>query len=163
MQKFLLLFLLILFFGCKKEQSTTIQLKFLDEFILSNNLMVGSTLVGGLSGIDFYNNEYYIACDDSRNPRYYKASIHIKEYEFDNIQIENVVELDVSDKHLDLESILVNNGKNLLTSEGNIRKGKDPSFFQLVLMVVIMMSLKFQNILKQKANKNLDIMVFLRV
>lgn len=122
-----------LFVGCKlvqPEKTSNIQLRFLDEFVLPNDLMVDSTIVGGLSGIDFHNGQYYLVCDDSRNPRFYKANIKISNYSFDTIEVNSVVTLVKSDAFLDLESIIVDSVSNevLLVSEGNINKGFDPMF-----------------------------------
>ena len=130
---FLFLFFLLCACNSATKQSRDIQLKFLDEYILPNDLNVDSTLVGGLSGLDFYNGIYYLACDNSENPRYYKAKIEIKEYKFDSIEIFDVVELADSKEALDLESIVFDsiNNEILLVSEGNIKKGKDPSFFSV--------------------------------
>ena len=122
-------------YGCNsvKKQSTAIQLKFLDEFVLSNSLLVDATLVGGLSGIDYHQDRYYLACDDAKNPRFYEANITIKDAEIDTITITNVIELAASEKALDLESIVVDELTNeiLLTSEGSIKNEKDPSFFSI--------------------------------
>lgn len=124
-----------LLFGCNLpvKQSEDIQLKFLDDFILPNDLIIDSTLVGGLSGIDFYNGVYYLVCDDDKNPRYYTTKIEIKGYEFDSIEIIDVIELADSKEALDLESIVVDSIKNeiLMISEGNIKIGKDPLFFSV--------------------------------
>ena len=96
-------------------------------------MLVDSTLVGGLSGIDFYKDVYYIACDDKENPRFYIANIDIENYKFDTIKVINTIELEESSQALDLESIVFDSVKNeiLLTSEGNIKKGKSPSFFSV--------------------------------
>lgn len=59
--------------------------------------MVDSTFVGGLSGIDFHNGQYYLVCDDSRNPRFYKANIKISNYSFDTIEVHSVITLFKSD------------------------------------------------------------------
>jgi hypothetical protein len=125
-----------LFLGCNNLQpneNSSIQLKFLDEFVLPNDLYLDATLVGGLSGIDFHNSQYYMVCDDSKNPRFYKANISISNYKFDTIQLNTVVTLAKSNAFLDLESIVVDSVSNeiLLVSEGKINKGMDPSFFSV--------------------------------
>jgi len=108
-------------------------LKFLDEYVLSNDLVVDSTRVGGLSGIDKHGDSYYIACDDGKNPRFYKASISIKDCKFVNVSIDSVVEVSVPNKTLDLESIVIDSSKNnvLLVSEGSIKNTKNPSFIKV--------------------------------
>jgi len=136
MYRFLFLWIfVILICGCNSatKQSENIQLKFLDEYVLPNDLYVDSTLVGGLSGIDFHNGQYYIVCDNSKNPRFYKSNITISNYKFDTIILNTVITLPKSDIFLDLESIVVDSISNeiLLVSEGKINKEKDPSFFSV--------------------------------
>jgi len=135
MRLLIFLFLFLILCGCNfaTKQSDNIQLKFLDEYVLPNDLYVDSTLVGGLSGIDFHNEQYYIVCDDSEKPRFYKANIPISNYKFDTIQVKTVITLPKSDAFLDLESIVVDSVSNeiFLVSEGKINKEKDPSFFSV--------------------------------
>jgi hypothetical protein len=130
-----ILFLFFLLCGCNSatKQTDNIHLKFLDEYVLPNDLYLDSTLVGGLSGIDFHNGQYYIVCDDSKKPRFYKANIPISNYKFDTIEFNTVISLPKSDAFLDLESIVVDSVSNeiLLVSEGKINKEKDPSFFSV--------------------------------
>jgi len=129
------LFLFFLLCGCNSEtkQIDKIQLKFLDEYVLPNDLYVDSTLVGGLSGIDFHSGQYYIVCDDSKNPRFYKANISFSNYGFDTIQLNTVITLRKFDTFLDLESLVVDSVSNeiLLVNEGKIKQGIDPSFFSV--------------------------------
>ena len=134
MQKITLLFLSILLFGCGTSTKTKKKLKltFLDEYILPNDIMIDSTVVGGLSGIDYQNGVYYLVCDDSKKPRYYEATIDINEGKIANVSIQKVISIKKDTIHfLDLESILYDakTHRVLLTSEGNIKKQKDPLFF----------------------------------
>ena len=55
------------FLSCKKESK--IQLKFVDEFIVQDSLIFQNTIIGGISGIDFHKNQYYMVVDDDRKPR----------------------------------------------------------------------------------------------
>lgn len=136
-----IIFILVLFISCKKENATVdiptpnskIQLKFLDEYILPNNIMVDGTLVGGLSGIDFKDGVYYLACDDSENPRFYTATISIASDKMTSITINNVITVDDTNERLDLESILFDTtlSKIVLTSEGSINTNKDPLLFSV--------------------------------
>ena len=133
--RFFFVFSCLLLYGCNfaTKQSDIIRLKFLDEYVLPNDLYLDSTLVGGLSGIDFHNGQYYLVCDESKKPRFYKANIIISNYKFDTIQLNTVITLPKSDTFLDLESIVVDSVSNeiLLVSEGKIKKEKDPSFFSV--------------------------------
>ena len=75
-----ILFFFISILGCNRtsvKTHNTVELNFLDEFVLPEAILVDSTLVGGLSGIDYYDGKYYLACDDPVNPRYYIAAINI--------------------------------------------------------------------------------------
>lgn len=123
-------------FGCKStnlKRHESLNIRFLSEYILSPNITIGNTVVGGLSGIDFYNGIYYLVCDDSNNPRIYEATIDIDNDKISNIHIDKVVQIKNASGFLDLESIRFDKNLNqiLLTSEGNILKLKDPSFFSI--------------------------------
>lgn len=130
------LLVIMLLFGCKTNTVKTqkkLQLKFLDEFVLPEDVMVDGSLVGGLSGIDYHKGIFYLVCDDSKNPRYYKATIEIEDDAIFDIIIENVVRIKDTTKYLDLEAIRYNPKTNevLLTSEGNINQHINPSFFSI--------------------------------
>ena len=128
-------FIFIFLYGCNLpvQRSTEVQLKFLDEYVIPNDLLVDSTLVGGLSGIDYHNGWYYIACDDAKNPRFYKADLQISDTVFVGVSIDSVIEISGTDKTLELESIVIDKQTEevLLVSEGNIKKGKNPSFIKV--------------------------------
>lgn len=120
--------------GCKKVDVKTenkLELKFLSEFILPENIMLDGTHVGGLSGIDYYNGIYYLASDDTSIPRFYEATIELNETSISNITINNVIRIQDSLRHFDLESIRYDEKTNqlILTSEGHINTGKDPFVF----------------------------------
>jgi len=122
--------------GCKNGDVKTVdklQLKFLDEYVLADDIIVDSTLVGGLSGIDYYNGSYYLVCDDASDPRYYKASITIRDTVISKITITKVIKIKDSSKYLDLETIRYDGNTNqvFITSEGNINKQKPPLFFSV--------------------------------
>ncbi len=117
----------------KKTSSETLQLKFLDEYILPDNIIINETLVGGLSGIDYHNGIYYLVCDDASNPRYYEATIDISNNKIENIEFNNVTKFNDSTHYLDLEAIRFDAKSNnlFMTSEGSINHQKDPSFFSI--------------------------------
>ena len=142
MRKSLLYFILIgMLAACsttKNINTQNIKLTFLDDFILAEDLEVGGTKVGGLSGIDYYDGNYYLVCDHPGNPRFYKASIDIGQKKIDTIIISEVIELEKSapfliNKTLDLEAIRYDPEKDeiVLTSEGSIQNAKDPSVFRV--------------------------------
>lgn len=122
------------FSACKKtseSSNNSIELKFLDEFILGDDVMVDSTLVGGLSGIDHNGRTYYLASDDPSKPRYYKATILVDAFKITDIIFYQVVHIKDTTRYFDLESIRYDtrSGKVVLTSEGHIKSGKDPALF----------------------------------
>ena len=131
------LFLLALFVvscgSTKLKTSKDLKINFLSEYIVPDNLILDNTLVGGLSGIDYYNGRYYLVCDDSNNPRVYEAKIVIDENKISNIIFEKVILIDNSSNFLDLESIRYDSDLNqiLLTSEGHVLNQKDPLFFSV--------------------------------
>jgi len=136
MQKLLLIFSFLIIIGCSSTQNRTnnkLQLKFLDEYILPQDIIVGGTLVGGLSGIDYHNGIYYLVCDDAGDPRYYEAKIDIDNNIISNVTIEKIIQLNDTTHFLDLEAIRYdsNNNQVFLTSEGHIKKQKDPLFFSV--------------------------------
>ncbi len=132
-KRILVLFFFISICGCKSVDVRThskLKLKFLSEFIVPEDIMVDETHVGGLSGIDYNNGIYYLACDNPSNPRYYKATIILNETSISNITFNKVIKIQDTSKYFDLESIRYNAKTNqiLLTSEGHIKTNKDPFF-----------------------------------
>ena len=122
--------------GCKSvkvKSNESLKLIFLDEYILPENVLVNGTIVGGLSGIDYYSGLYYLVCDDAFNPRFYKANIELDNSKISNITIKNVIKIKDTSKYLDLEAIRYDSTINriFITSEGHIEKKKQPSFFSL--------------------------------
>jgi len=133
---FFLIVLFIVFSSCKTAKNTyqtDIKLKFLDEYIVPDNLWVDSTLVGGLSGIDYANGKYYLVCDDASNPRYYEANIKINNLKIDTVAFTAVIKFNDSTAYLDLEAIRYDKiSKSVsITSEGSINLQKDPTFFRV--------------------------------
>lgn len=136
---FLLILLLTTACGTsKKIYDDSLQITFLDDFIIPANFQFEGTTVGGLSGIEYDNGTYYLVCDHPGNPRFYTASIELKGKEIDTVIITGITSLNrtssfLKDKTLDLEAIRYNNrtGGIVLTSEGSIQNGKDPSIFEV--------------------------------
>ena len=122
----------------RQINSENIKLTFLDDFVLAEDLVVSGTKVGGLSGIDYYDGNYYLVCDKRGDPRFYKASININQKNIDTVIISEVIELDKSapflqNETLDLEGIRYDpvKGEIVLSSEGAILQGKNPSVFRV--------------------------------
>lgn len=143
MKKTLLLsiFTAILLSSCgssKKITTDNITLNFIDDYIIPADLEIDGTKVGGLSGIDYYNDEFYIVCDHPGNSRFYIASVKIDNKKIDTVVFKKMVKLNRSsgflkENTLDLEAIRFNpDSKEFwISSEGSIKNGKNPSVFSV--------------------------------
>ena len=137
----MLLFLL----SCKTNVSLTssdnrVQIKrlsFLDEYTYPANQIILNSKIGGLSGIDYKNGNYYLIVDDAKSPRVLKAKIDIKEDKIQNINFTDVITLSGDDFYsnnvLDLESVFLDQHSGLLyiSSEGSARFKKEPKVFSV--------------------------------
>ncbi len=114
-------------------------LTYVDEYIIPDSLQFQNQTIGGLSGIDFVNNEYFFVIDDSNNPRIVSAKINIQNDKIKAIDFQKVIFLNDSTtdfyrkNELDLESIFVDEKtKEIhLVSEGSIRKKMAPTIFKI--------------------------------
>ena len=127
--------LIIVFFSCKT--TSKIKLQFVDEFVVQDSLVFQNSIIGGISGVNLSNNQYYMVVDDARNPRVLVADIQIIADKIRNVNFKNVIYLNdtinqfYKKNALDLESVFIDkNGINLV-SEGAIRNGKNPSVFRV--------------------------------
>lgn len=133
--KFITLFIAALFITCKKQPS--VQLSYVDEYVLKDSIQFKNTLVGGLSGIDYNNGIYYMVSDDEVLPRVITAEININKDTVSTIKLLDVIHLKDStgffkNSVLDLESVFVDKNNNInITSEGSIKNGKNPSIFSV--------------------------------
>lgn len=133
----LVLISVILFASCSVEKQA--KLTFLDEYVLADSIKFKNTIIGGLSGLDHANNQYYFVVDDARNPRVLSANIAISKNKIQSVNFNNVVFLNDStskfyqENALDLESVFVDDETNeiYLVSEGSIKKNKLPSVFKV--------------------------------
>ncbi len=131
MKKIILALSIFGLIACKKQ---TVLLKFLDEYIVQDSLLIDSTVIGGISGIDYHNNQYYMVVDDAADPRVLIADISIQNDSLQSITFNKLIRLDTTSQFtknniLDLESIFIQDGLINLTSEGSIKYKKDPSVF----------------------------------
>ncbi|WP_148093294.1 esterase-like activity of phytase family protein [Pedobacter sp. G11] len=79
----------------KQKERNISSIKFLSEYIMPLNGTFQNTLVGGLSGIDYdeQNDQYYMISDDPSQfspARIYTAKIAIKDNEIDTVQVTGV-------------------------------------------------------------------------
>lgn len=138
---FLLVLTISTLIGCKSTRTGStqnVQVRFLDDYNLPDELQVNGTAVGGLSGIDYHNGTYYLVSDHPSTPRIYTAEIEISEENIDSVRITDVIVLEkeheaLKGQHLDLEGILFQPEQEsfLLASEGNINAEKDPMVFKI--------------------------------
>lgn len=142
MKKIILLaFLVSALVSCKSTRvgnTPNAQVRFLDDYAIKTGLTVEGTEVGGLSGIDYHEGVFYMVSDQPTNPRIYLATMQFSEEKIDTVSIVDVVLLEenqeeLKDQHLDLEGILFDPSEEsfILTSEGNIKSGKDPMLFRI--------------------------------
>lgn len=73
----------------------TFQIKYLSTYVLPHNIYIDSTLVGGLSGLDYdaENRQFYLISDDPSQysaARFYTANIGIKDNKIDTISFTSV-------------------------------------------------------------------------
>lgn len=154
MQKVIIFIVVILVFAnCKTVKNSSqkkLQLGFLDEYIVAENISINETLVGGLSGIDYAKGKYYLVCDDASHPRYYEANIEISNSKIDTIAFTSVTKFNDSTQYLDLEAIRFdkNNNDVVITSEGSINLQKDPSLFSVTRSGIIDHFFKIPDALK---------------
>ncbi|MEP2281119.1 esterase-like activity of phytase family protein [Maribacter sp.] len=115
-----------------KKTKGDLKLRFVDEYVLSDTTTFANTRVGGLSGIDYANSNWYAISDDSESPRFYSAKLSYNLNGFDSIAITSVTHLKDKNGNLfskgtiDPESIRFDSGFFIYTSEGNIKNEIKP-------------------------------------
>ncbi|MCF2858369.1 esterase-like activity of phytase family protein [Pseudoalteromonas sp. SMS1] len=130
MRKYLFLALLAPFF----VHSAQMQLTFLDEFIIPEDLTVDGDRVGGLSSIEYTNGKYLLIADDADNPRYFQANININGDKIKHVRFEKSLSL-VKNKSksgvVDPESLraVPNSHAIVWSSEGSIKYNQPPAIF----------------------------------
>lgn len=115
------------------------QLIYIDEFIIPVDDVDGFP-VGGLSGIDYHNDNWYLICDTSTTPvRYYQATIDYDQNGFSSVVLNAMIEIKDDQGNLlesgvvDPESIRFDpsSGNLLYTSEGSITNLIDPELIEI--------------------------------
>lgn len=125
--------------ACKSTRvgsTTNLEVRLLDDYRIEDSLEIDGTLVGGLSGLDYHDGQYYLVSDHPSTPRFYKATIRLSNELIDTIIFSEAVRLDIpkelsKDQHFDLEGIRYDSdtGSLIISSEGAIKKLIDPSVF----------------------------------
>lgn len=141
MKKFIPFALAVVFLtGCKSTrlgESPNLQVRLLDDYTIPEDLSVGDTKVGGLSGIDFADGSYFLVSDQPSTPRFYKADIVISEESIDTVVFSEVIRLDIPEtsekQNYDLESLIFDQASRLfyISSEGSISNKIDPAILKI--------------------------------
>ncbi|WP_324027250.1 esterase-like activity of phytase family protein [Maribacter sp. BPC-D8] len=128
-------FMTVISCGTKNDTNkieASLKLRFVDEYVLPDETTFENTRVGGLSGIDYADGNWYAISDDSDAPRFYSANLSYDLNGFDSITIKSVTHFKDSIGEMipkgmvDPESIRYDNGGFIWTSEGNIKDGVKP-------------------------------------
>ena len=131
MKKIGIFIVLLLFITCKKRSPNLV---FLSEYVFKDSVLINNTIIGGISGIDFFEDNYYMVVDDAKSPRVLVGDILIKEDSINKVIFKKVIKLDSThqiykNNALDLEGVFATQNQLHLVSEGSIKKKKDPGFF----------------------------------
>lgn len=108
-------------------------LRFIDELVIPDEMMVAGTKVGGLSSIDYDGEAWYVICDDRKAPRYYTFDLPYTLAGFIGMPDMEVVYLkdqgaaNFESGYADPEALRVNGqGELIWSSEGNINASIAP-------------------------------------
>ena len=120
----------------RKIHKDVAEVRFLDEYVIPEGIEIEGKEIGGLSGIDYDGQQYYLVCDQASAPRFYKAEINLFENKIDTIKFTDQVLIEKGNEYkntyLDLESIRkLPNSDLLISSEGLISESKDPGIFRI--------------------------------
>lgn len=132
---------LFLISGCavaKYDQNASMKIRFLDEYIIPEDLMVEGTLVGGLSDLDYDGEYFYTVCDLPSAPRIYRFALDIKNKKIDTLRFLEVIPVNRDSEEspnlvFDSEGLIYHPDQNrfTLSSEGSIKRGQDPFVAEL--------------------------------
>ena len=112
-------------------------IRFLDEYILEDSIFINGKEIGGLSSIDYINGNWYIICDDSKSPRFYRANIRINKNRIQFVEFVKAIDIESNGDQpiqaADPEGLrILPKSKNLIwTSEGSVRNGFHPSIHEI--------------------------------
>lgn len=146
----------------KPSKSATLQLKYLDDYVIPKNLIVQGTEVGGLSGLDYDGTHFYAVCDIPSSPRIYKFSMALDHQKIDSIYFDRVIKIPHSTQKnktqvWDSEGILYDAKHHhfTLSSEGSIQGHKDPFIAELDSMGNLISTYKIPEYFKATNPKGL--------
>ncbi|KZN37906.1 hypothetical protein N480_14275 [Pseudoalteromonas luteoviolacea S2607] len=110
------------------------QLEFLDEYIIPEELTISGNEVGGLSSIEYVDGKYLLIADDAKNPRYFQANIEIDKHKIKQVKFEKSYPLVSKDAKLgfvDPESLraIPNTSDIVWCSEGSVKYQQAPAIY----------------------------------
>ena len=163
MKKYLCLYLLIMLFcSCavtRKIENENIEIRFLGEYVLPADAELNNTNIGGLSGIDYKDGEYFLVSDQASNPRIYKADIQIANSKIEKVTFNQLITIKKTGEfrkiYLDLEAIRYDTLRNefIISSEGKIDDNKDPGVYTLSELGETKTSFSIPNYFKASGNQ----------
>jgi hypothetical protein len=116
----------------QEENQNIRQLRFVDEYIIPEGTLFQNTIVGGISGIDYANNTWYMISDDKTTPHFFTADISFTAEGFTGINFTGITNfkdangVDLEESITDPESIRYGDRNVVWTSEGNVDNGLAP-------------------------------------
>lgn len=133
--------LMLLSSGCavlKTDITPVVKIRYLDEYVIPDDVMVEGTLVGGLSDLDYDGEYFYAVCDLPSSPRIYQFSMDLDGNRIDTIQFLKVIPIDNTSSEnsglfFDSEGLLYHLGEDrfILSSEGSVKNAKAPFVAEL--------------------------------
>jgi hypothetical protein len=143
MKQSLLLFIFASFGFISPLHATSVPtIKFLDEYIIENNVEYKDTTVGGLSSIDYKNGYFYMVSDHGGGkrkgilgePRFYKADIEIADNKIKQVNFLSMTKIlpeGLSTQGVDPESlrVLPDANKYIWSSEGSVKHNIEPAIY----------------------------------
>lgn len=121
--------------GCavlKPTASETLQIRFLDEYVLPDSLWVDEAPAGGFSDLDYDGTWFYTVCDLPSSPRIYKMDIVLKGGKIDTVRFLETIRINQPSGAdlfvFDSEGLLYHPEEDRFTvsSEGAVNRGKNP-------------------------------------
>lgn len=119
--------------GVRINNALPFELRYLDDYLIPDDLAVEGQVVGGLSDLDFDGRYFYSVVDVPSKPRIYKMDIVINNGQIDTIQFIKAIDIQYqteasASKVFDLEGLIYDAVQNqfIISSEGSIARGKDP-------------------------------------
>lgn len=125
-------------FGCgttKALEDNSYQVRFLDELTIPVSFSFQNETFGGISGIDYQDNELIMINDSPSNTLFFSAEFNLSGFRLGTLIFNSVRKLEndifFKENALDTESIRFDGNGYLISTEGNINKGLPPRIFKI--------------------------------